>query len=48
MSAAEEKAVTDDLFSFLEDQNRTDNQLRNLGNRDRENQENRQIFANGD
>ena len=40
ISAAEEKAVTEDLFSFLEEQSKTDSQLRDLGNRDRENQEN--------
>jgi len=28
MSAAEEKAVNDDLFSFLDDMNKTDNELR--------------------
>jgi len=30
LSAAEEKAVNDDLFSFLDDVNKTDNSLRNL------------------
>jgi len=40
ISAAEEKAVNDDLFSFLDDVNKTDKQLRSIGKEDDENREN--------
>jgi len=46
MSAAEEKAVNDDIMSFLDDQNKIDRQLTAQSPDSNENQENKQIFAN--
>ena len=41
----EKKAITDDLFAFLDQANATDGQLRNEASQD--DQENKSIFSNG-
>ena len=46
MTAEEEKAVTDDLLEFLDTINKSDAQLRDLTS-EKENQENKSIFSNG-
>jgi tetratricopeptide (TPR) repeat protein len=45
MTREEEQRVTDDLLAFLEEANHTDSQLKNLAEKD-ENEENKSIFSN--